>query len=64
LYVKPRDGQQGSSSPPLKPKLKLAGPEKQCVIALFEFEAQTDGDRGFKAGDDVEIGQRTPSTED
>jgi amphiphysin len=58
-----RNGQQGSSPPPLKPKLKLAGPKKQCIVALFDFEALADGDLDFKAGDNVEIVQRTPSTE-
>jgi amphiphysin len=33
-------------------------------VALYDFEAQADGDLDFKAGDHIEIVERTPSTED
>lgn len=50
--------------PPLKPKPKLAEPETQYVVALYDFEAQADGDLDFKAGDRIEVVERTQSTED
>ena len=50
--------------PPLKPKPKPAEPEKQYVVALYDFEAQADGDLDFKAGDRIEVIERTQSTED
>ena len=39
-------------------------PEKQYVVALYDFEAQADGDLDFKAGDRIEVVERTQSTED
>ncbi|GJE96828.1 BAR-domain-containing protein [Phanerochaete sordida] len=49
--------------PPLKPKPR-AEPEKQYVVALYDFEAQADGDLDFRAGDRIEVVERTGSTED
>ncbi|THG94135.1 hypothetical protein EW026_g7274 [Hermanssonia centrifuga] len=50
--------------PPLKPKPKPAEPERQYVVALYDFEAQADGDLNFKAGDRIEVVERTESAED
>ena len=47
--------------PPLKPKPK---PAAQYVVALYDFEAQADGDLDFRAGDRIEVVERTESTED
>ncbi|KAI0353165.1 BAR-domain-containing protein [Trametes cingulata] len=47
--------------PPLKPKPK---PAAQYVVALYDFAAQADGDLDFKAGDRIEVIERTDSTED
>ncbi|KAG7090740.1 hypothetical protein E1B28_009830 [Marasmius oreades] len=49
--------------PPLKPKPKLA-PKPQFVVALYDFDAQADGDLSFKAGDRIEIVEKTASAED
>ncbi|KAF7797803.1 hypothetical protein EIP86_009008 [Pleurotus ostreatoroseus] len=49
--------------PPLKPKPR-AEPERQYVVALYDFEAQADGDLDFKAGDRIEVVERTESSED
>ncbi|KIK70350.1 hypothetical protein GYMLUDRAFT_32353 [Collybiopsis luxurians FD-317 M1] len=49
--------------PPLKPKPRLA-PKPQIVVALYDFNAQADGDLSFNAGDRIEIVERTASTED
>ncbi|KAI0344278.1 BAR-domain-containing protein [Trametopsis cervina] len=50
--------------PPLKPKPRLAEPEKQYVVALYDFEAQADGDLDFRAGDRIEVVEKTDSAED
>ncbi|CAL1697304.1 unnamed protein product [Somion occarium] len=47
--------------PPLKPKPK---PAAEHVVALYDFEAQADGDLDFKAGDRIEIVEKSESTED
>ncbi|KAM5542255.1 hypothetical protein V8D89_004128 [Ganoderma adspersum] len=47
--------------PPLKPKPKAA---VQYVIALYDFAAQADGDLEFRAGDRIEVVERTESIED
>ena len=47
--------------PPLKPKPK---PAVTYVVALYDFAAQADGDLDFKAGDRIEVVERTDSTED
>ncbi|EMD41357.1 hypothetical protein CERSUDRAFT_79015 [Gelatoporia subvermispora B] len=46
--------------PPLKPKPKAA----QYVVALYDFTAQADGDLDFRAGDRIEVVERTDSSED
>ncbi|KAI0693634.1 BAR-domain-containing protein [Cytidiella melzeri] len=50
--------------PPLKPKPKVAEPERHYVVALYDFEAQAEGDLDFKAGDRIEVVEKTDSTED
>jgi amphiphysin len=49
--------------PPLKPKPKVE-PPVQYVVALYDFDAQADGDLDFKAGDRIEVVLRTASAED
>jgi len=44
--------------PPLKPK------PKQYVTALYDFEAQADGDLNFRAGDQIEIVQKSENVDD
>jgi amphiphysin len=44
----------------LKPKPKAA----QYVVALYDFEAQADGDLSFSTGDRIEIVEKTASSED
>lgn len=50
--------------PPLKPKPKPAEPERHYVVALYDFDAQADGDLDFKAGDRIEVIEKTESSED
>ncbi|KZT24675.1 BAR-domain-containing protein [Neolentinus lepideus HHB14362 ss-1] len=50
--------------PPLKPKPKAESPAVQYVVALYDFEAQADGDLSFNAGDRIELVERTTSQED
>jgi len=47
--------------PPLKPKPK---PAAQIVVALYDFDAQADGDLSFKTGDRIEIIEKSDSTDD
>ncbi|KAI0079044.1 BAR-domain-containing protein [Panus rudis PR-1116 ss-1] len=47
--------------PPLKPKPK---PPAEYVVALYDFEPQAEGDLGFRAGDRIEIVEKSDSTED
>lgn len=50
--------------PPIKPK---PGPPAKPVVyvtAVYDFEAQADGDLSFKAGDKIEIVERSDSAED
>ena len=47
--------------PPLKPKPK---PAVQYVVALYDFQAQADGDLDFNTGDRIEIVEKTASQED
>ncbi|KAH8917367.1 BAR-domain-containing protein [Atractiella rhizophila] len=50
--------------PALKPKPPPPPAAKVYVTALYDFEAQADGDLSFKAGDKIELVTRTDSTED
>jgi amphiphysin len=50
--------------PPLKPKPKPAEPVVRYVVALYDFEAQADGDLSFNTGDRIEIVEKTASAED
>lgn len=50
--------------PPLKPKPKPAEPPVRYVVALYDFEAQADGDLSFHTGDRIEIIEQTESAED
>jgi amphiphysin len=50
--------------PPLKPKPKPAEPAVHYVVALYDFEAQADGDLSFNTGDRIEIVEKTESAED
>ncbi|KIM61959.1 hypothetical protein SCLCIDRAFT_852039 [Scleroderma citrinum Foug A] len=47
--------------PPLKPKPK---PAPEYVTALYDFDAQADGDLSFKTGDRIEVVTKTESQED
>ncbi|KAG1749628.1 uncharacterized protein EDB91DRAFT_754745 [Suillus paluster] len=49
--------------PPLKPKPKPE-PAVEYVTALYDFDAQADGDLSFKTGDRIEIVTKTESQED
>ena len=52
-------GKKPPPPPPVKPK-----PKKQYVVALYDFEAQADGDLSFRAGDRIEVVEKTASSED
>ena len=56
-------GKKPPPPPPLKPKPKVQ-PPKQYVIALYDFDAQADGDLSFRAGDRIEVVEKTTSSED
>ncbi|KIY64494.1 BAR-domain-containing protein [Cylindrobasidium torrendii FP15055 ss-10] len=47
--------------PPLKPKPK---PAAHYVVALYDFDAQAEGDLSFRVGDRIEIVEKTASAED
>ncbi|KAG6857665.1 hypothetical protein H0H87_010234 [Tephrocybe sp. NHM501043] len=49
--------------PPLKPKPKPV-PQVQYVVALYDFQAQADGDLSFNTGDQIEVVERTANAED
>ncbi|RSH87256.1 hypothetical protein EHS25_003165 [Saitozyma podzolica] len=49
--------------PPLKPKPSYGTPKVYCT-AIFDFEAQAEGDLGFRAGDRIEIIERTENPDD
>ncbi|KAK4950545.1 hypothetical protein LTR28_007032 [Elasticomyces elasticus] len=52
---------KGAAPPPPKPKpSRLSGiPLAETVTALYDFEAQAEGDLSFSAGDVIEVIQRT-----
>jgi amphiphysin len=54
---------KGAAPPPPKPKpSRLSGqPPAETVTALYDYEAQAEGDLSFTAGDTIEIVQRTNS---
>lgn len=56
-------GKKPPPPPPLKPKPKVESP-KEIVVAIYDFEAQADGDLSFKAGDRIEIVEKSASAED
>lgn len=56
-------GKKPPPPPPLKPKPKTE-PPKQYVVALYDFEAQAEGDLSFRAGDRIEVVEKTASSED
>ncbi|CAO1616996.1 unnamed protein product [Parajaminaea phylloscopi] len=49
--------------PPTKPK-PGAAVRKDYVVALYDYAAQAEGDLSLKAGDRIEVTERTASTED
>ncbi|KIO19811.1 hypothetical protein M407DRAFT_246046 [Tulasnella calospora MUT 4182] len=50
--------------PPVKPKPAPAPKPVIYVTALYDFDAQAEGDLSFRAGDRIEIVQRSESTDD
>ena len=54
---------KGTAPPPPKPKpSRLSGvPAAETVTALYDYEAQADGDLSFTAGDTIEIIERSPN---
>ena len=57
----------GKRAPPPPPALKPRpsyGPKPTYVTALFDFQAQSEGDLSFQTGDRIELVQRTESVED
>lgn len=50
--------------PPLKPKPKPPVPQAVYVSAVYDFEAQAEGDLSFRAGDRIELVKKTDSQED
>ncbi|BEJ16375.1 hypothetical protein CspHIS471_0509800 [Cutaneotrichosporon sp. HIS471] len=56
----------GKKAPPPPPALKPkpGTPPKQYCTAIFDYEAQAEGDLSFSAGDRIEIVERTNSAED
>lgn len=56
-------GKKPPPPPPLKPKPRIE-PPKQYVVALYDFDAQANGDLSFKAGDRIEVVEKTASSED
>ena len=56
-------GKRAPPPPPTKPK-PGAVPAKSYVVALYDYTATADGDLTFKAGDRIEVVERTASTDD
>ncbi|SNX83123.1 related to RVS167 - BAR adaptor protein [Melanopsichium pennsylvanicum] len=56
-------GKRAPPPPPTKPKPGMS-PSKTFVVALYDYTATADGDLTFKAGDRIEVTERTASTED
>jgi amphiphysin len=54
---------KGPAPPPPKPKpARLSGQAKEMVTALFDYEAQAEGDLSFSTGEVIEIVTRTDNT--
>ncbi|KIW00237.1 uncharacterized protein PV09_08129 [Verruconis gallopava] len=54
---------KGPAPPPPKPKpARLSGHHVETVTALYDYEAQADGDLSFTTGDVIEIVSRTANT--
>ena len=53
--------EKGAAPPPPKPKpSRLSGaPTAETIIALYDYEAQAEGDLSFTTGDMIEIVTRT-----
>lgn len=56
-------GKRAPPPPPTKPK-PGAALAKNYVVALYDYTATADGDLTFKAGDRIEVTERTASTDD
>lgn len=57
----------GKRAPPPPPALKArpsTGPKPIIVTALYDFQAQNEGDLSFQTGDRITILEKTESTED
>lgn len=50
--------------PPVKPKPPVAPKPVVYVTALYDYDAQADGDLSFKAGDKIELVEKSQSAED
>lgn len=50
--------------PPPVPVKRIASSSAQYVTAMFDFEAQSHGDLGFKEGDRIKVVKKTGSTDD
>lgn len=50
--------------PPLKPKPKPPVPQMVYVTAVYDFDAQAEGDLSFRAGDRIELVKKTDNQED
>lgn len=60
-------GLSGKRAPPPPPTLKprpSTGPKPTMVTALYDFQAQSDGDLSFQTGDRITIIEKSESSED
>ncbi|BGP57040.1 BAR adaptor protein Hob1 [Rhodotorula sphaerocarpa] len=57
-------GGSGKRAPPPPPPGKPGAAKKEFVTALYDYEAQAEGDLSFRAGDRIEIVKRTESDQD
>lgn len=56
-------GKRAPPPPPTKPK-PGAAPARSYVVALYDYTATADGDLSFKAGDRIEVVERTATADD